>query len=103
MKTNQFRITGHDAVRITERDGVTLNCHANPIDDGGVITPLVGRQILRDDPALVYVDVTPRGWWDGQRVSDSPDGYNVSDYFGPSGEYLGPDDFGIEPTWDDAL
>ena len=101
--SDTYKITGYDAIRLAERDNLTLFCHANPIDDGGVVTPNIARQVAREDAGLVYVMVTPRGWWDGQRVSEAP-GYNVSDYFTPGSPaiYLGPDDDGIEPTWDDA-
>ena len=78
-KIQSFIITGSDAKRLAERDSLTLLSN----EDGE------------------YVSVTPRGWWYGQRVS-SVSGYNVSDYFTSSGMYLGPDDYGIEPTWDDA-
>ena len=97
-----YKITGRDAIRLAVRDQLTLMCHANPIDGGGAITPEVGVQIVNEDPSLVYVNVTPRGWWDGKRVSGVPDGYHVGDYFNSSGMYLGPDSEGIEPTWDDS-
>ena len=97
-----YRITGADAVRLAERDHLTIHCHASPIDDGGIVTPDQARGIVRQDPSLVYVLVTLRGWWDGQRVSDAPEGYNVHDYWNMVGMYLGPDDDGIEPTFDDA-
>jgi hypothetical protein len=83
-KIETFTITGSDAKHLAERDSLTLLSN----EDGN------------------YVVVTARGWWDGQRVSaasgDIVLGYNVSDYFTSSGMYLGPDDDGIEPTWDDA-
>lgn len=100
MKT--YQITGQDAIRLAIRDNLTLKCYANPIDDGGVVTPEVGLQIAKEDPNLVYVEVTQDGWWDGRRVSSVDDGYNVGDYFTSSGMYLGPDSEGVEPTWNDA-
>jgi hypothetical protein len=99
---NAYKITGSDAIRLAERDGLTIRCYANPIDDGGIVTPSEARGIVKDNALLVYVEVTPNGWWQGRRVS-SVDGYNVGDYFTSSGMYLGPDDEGIEPTWDDAV
>ena len=82
-----FRISGRDAIRLAERDALTLR------DD-------------EHDPAVVYVSVTqhePSGWWNGtQFVSEMP-GYNVADFFNTTnGEYLGPDEDGVEPRWDDA-
>ena len=99
---NAYKITGSDAIRLAERDGLTIRCYANPIDDGGIVTPEVARQILKENALLVYVKVSARGWWQGRRVS-SVDGCNVGDYFTSSGMYLGPDDEGVEPTWDDAV
>ena len=96
-----YKITGRDAIRLAERDSLQTYCYANPIDDGGAVSVDVAKQIAKEDPSLVYVTVTPRGWWDGQRVSEMP-GYNVSDYFTSSGMYLGPDEAGVEPTFDDA-
>lgn len=99
---NAYKITGHDAIRLAERDQLTIYCYANPIDDGGQVTVGVARQIAKEDPSLVYVFVAPRGWWDGQRISEAPTGYAVENYFNSHGMYLGPDDDGIEPTWDNA-
>ena len=97
-----YKITGSDAVRLAERDNLTIYCHANPVEEAGVVTVGDALGIVREDPNLVYVLVTPRGWWDGQRVSEAPEGYNVHDYWTEDGMYLGPDDDGIEPTFDDA-
>lgn len=97
-----YRITGADAVRLAERDNLTVYCDANPTDDGGTITVAMARAVVREDPSLVYVLVSPRGWWIGQRASEAPEGYNVHDYWSTDGTYLGPDDDGIEPTFDDA-
>lgn len=33
---------------------------------------------------------------------ENTEGYNVGDYFLPDGEYLGPDDLGIEPEFKDS-
>ena len=92
--TGGFRITGSDAIRLAERDNLTIHCHANPVDNGGIVTPDQARGIVREDPSLVYVLVTPRG--------ESPEGYNIHDYWSMAGRYLGPDCDGIEPTFDDA-
>lgn len=99
---NAYKITGSDAIRLAERDSLKVYCYANPIDDGGQVSVGVARQIMKEDPSLVYVTVFPRGWWDGRRVSEAPTGYSVSDYFSSSGMYLGPDESGVEPTWDNA-
>jgi len=97
-----YKITGSDAIRIAERDNLTIRCHTNPIDGGGVVTVGVAVQIVRDGSDLIYVSVQPDGWVDAEgRNLSTMDGYNVSDYFTPGGMYLGPDDDGIEPTWND--
>lgn len=94
---NAYKITGSDAVRIAVRDGLTIRSARGDVDSARARSMIayVGTE-------SVWVSVTPRGWWDGQRVSDVA-GYNVGDYFNASGMYLGPDDDGIEPTWDDVV
>ena len=95
-----YKITGSDAIRLAERDQLTINCYANPIDDGGVVVAGVARQIAQEDPSLIYVTVEQSGWidGDGHPVSEMI-GYNISDYFTGDGMYLGPDDDGVEPRW----
>ena len=78
-KIQSFTITGSDAKRLADRDGLTL----------------------RHEGETPFVLVTADGWWSGRRVSELY-GYTVEAYFNTSGMYLGPDDDGIEPTWDDA-
>lgn len=97
-----YKITGADAIRLAERDNLTIYCAANPVDNGGIISVDEAREAVREDPSLVCVRVTPRGWWDGQRGSQATVGYDVDSYFTSAGMYLGPDDDGIEPTWDDV-
>lgn len=101
MNATTYKITGSDAFRLAERDQLTIHTHANPVDVGGPVTLGVARQILKDDPSLLYVIVVPDGWWQGRRLG-LLEGYNVSDYFTPDGTYLGPDDEGTEPTWNDS-
>lgn len=99
MNATTYKITGSDAIRLAERDGLTIRCHGTP----ETVSPSEARGMLGlDGTESVWVSVTPHGWWDGQRVTEAPDGYNVSDYFTSTGMYLGADDEGIEPTWDDA-
>lgn len=97
-----YKISGNDAIRLAERDQLTIRCYANPIDEGGVVDAGTARQIAKEDANLIYVTVTPRGWWDGERMLSTIDGYNVADYFTSTGMYLGPDDDGVEPRWDNA-
>ena len=103
MTTTSYKISGADALRLAERDSLTIRCYANPIDDGGIVTLGVARQIAKDDAGLVYVTVQPDGWVDADgRSLSAMDGYNVSDYFSGDGTYLGPDDDKIEPRWSDV-
>jgi len=97
-----YKINGNDAVRIAERDDVDIHYYANPIDDGGLVAAAIAREIAKDDPSLVYVSVSPAGWWNGRQFVSEMPGYNVSDYFNPAGMYLGPDDDGVEPRWRNA-
>ena len=99
-----YTITGSDAIRLAERDSLTVHCYDNPIEDGGVVSVGVGRQIAKDNPDLIYVIVQPSGWVDAEgRSLSTMDGYNISDYFTSDGMYLGPDDDNIEPRWNDAI
>lgn len=98
------RITGHDAIRIAERDGVTLHKSADPIEWYGIVDIALARDIAKIDASLIYCIVQPVGW-----VGDGT-GHNVTDYFrgcldghAMSGAtYLGPDEDGVEPTWTDV-
>lgn len=98
-----YKITGTEAIRLAERDGLTLHCHANPVDGGGIVTLEKAREIVREDQSLIYVLATPTGWYGENYVFrlEGPEGYNVDDYF-RGAEYLGPDEFGVEPTWTDT-
>jgi hypothetical protein len=87
-----WKITGNEAIRIAERDGVTLHKYAD----------------------LIYCVVEPTGWTiageQPANFTDIIEGYNVENYFRGSldgadrsgATYLGPDEAGVEPTWSDA-
>lgn len=101
MKT--YNISGADALRLAERDNLTVFCHANPVDDGGAVEIGVARQIAKDSPSLVYIRVQPHGWIDaGGRAVSEMQGYHVDDYFTADGMYCGPDPDQIEPRWNDS-
>ena len=97
-----YKITGSDAIRLAERDNLTVHCYANPICNGGPVTVGVARQIAKDDPGLIHVMVVPTGWRNAQGNHCDDEGRTVEVYFTSSGEYLGPDDDGVEPCWNDA-
>lgn len=60
-------------------------------------TRTINRQAL-DSGTIRY-----EGWQrDGERVTGLGDNYNVSDYFDRDGNYLGPDEFGVEPIFVDG-
>ena len=67
-----------------------------------MVTPEVAQQIAKDDPSLVYIRVQACGWVTPERRLPNLEGYNADNYFTPTGMYLGPDDDGIEPRWEDA-
>ena len=100
--SKSYKITGNDAIRLAERESLTIQCHANPMDDGGTVPVSVARQIAKEDPSLIYVTVTPTGWRNASGNHCEPEGRNVDDYFNPRGMYLGPDDDGVEPCWNDS-
>ena len=67
MKT--YKIAGAEAIRIAERDGLTLRKYADPVDGGRVVSLDEAREIAREDAGLIYVLVHVRDW------TDSADGY----------------------------
>ena len=94
---HSFKIKGSHAVRLAARDRLKIFHRVS----GGDVT-ISWQEARGEDPASVYVIVQKDGWWDGtQRVSEIR-GYSVHDYFNSSGMYLGPDDDGVEPTWNNA-
>lgn len=98
-----YKIAGSDAIRLAERENLTIHSHANPIDHGGPVTVGVARQIAKEDANLLHVLVTPTGWRNAAGNHCDGEGRTVEAYFGGSmGVYLGPDDDGVEPCWNDA-
>jgi hypothetical protein len=97
-----YTIVGRDALRIAERDLVSLYCEPNPLGSGE-ISAFEGRAIAKNDPALLYIRVTHNGWHNGRQRMSEMEGYVVDCYFTSGGMYLGPDDDCVEPTWRDAL
>ncbi len=99
-----YKITGSDAIRLAERENLTIHCYSNPIDDGGPVTVGVARQIAKEDPSLIYVTVIATGWRNSAGDHCGDEGRTVEAYFNSyNGEYLGPDDDGVEPCWNDAV
>jgi hypothetical protein len=94
---SHYRITGREAIRIARRDHLTLSKHADPVEDAREdLTPDEAEEIAREDEGLLYVDVVPVGWSEGD--GSGHEGYAVDAYF-PHRRYAGPDEYGIEPTW----
>jgi hypothetical protein len=98
--TSIYTLTGHEAIRIAERDGITLRKYADPTEGAREVNLDEGRDIAREDPSLIHAEVTALGWTEGD--GSGHDGYAVDWYFDRSGCYLGTDEFGIEPKWNDA-
>jgi hypothetical protein len=79
---NTYKITGSDAVRLARRENLTV-CERDGIPS---------------------VTVTPTGWRDARGNHCDGDGRAVESYFNAyNGEYLGPDDDGVEPCWSEAI
>ncbi len=102
---NTWKIEGIEAIRIAERDGVTLQKYADPVEGyRNVVSVSEANEIAKTDPNLIYCIVQPSGW------TANAEGRNVADYFRGSlnGEarsgatYLGPDCDGVEPTWENV-
>ena len=102
---NPWVITGQHAIRIAERDGVTLKKYNDPIEAHRDEVPIKeAKEIAEQDADLIYCVVVPTGW------TGPAEGYRVEDYFPGSlggaarsgARYAGPDEDGIEPTWSDA-
>lgn len=100
MKNKSYRITGNEAVRLAERDGLTIHKYNDPTEEAkSGLSPDEARDVIREDANLIYVEVVAVAW------TGPAEGYNVADYFRQFGarlQYQGPDEDGIEPTWADA-
>ena len=76
------KITGSDAVRLAQRENLT---------------------VVNDGESAPHVIVTPTGWRNAAGNHCDSEGRTVEAYFNSyTGEYLGPDDDGVEPCWNDA-
>jgi hypothetical protein len=76
-----YKITGNDATRLAERENLRVS----------------------DQEGTPFVTVTPTGWRNSSGNHCDGEGRTVEGYFnGCTGEYLGPDDDGVEPCWNDA-
>lgn len=77
-----YSITGSDATRLAARENLSVREDAN------------GKP---------FVIVTPAGWRNAQGNHCDGEGRTVEAYFNSyTGEYLGLDDDGVEPCWNDA-
>jgi len=88
------KITGLEAIRLAERDGLTLRQFSYSAEDDGVLPPSVAGQMPREEAQrLIYAYATPAGWRDSAGNLCESEGRTVEAYF-RNGEYLGPDDDG---------
>lgn len=53
-----MRLTGFDAISYAEREGLTLNKHADAIDEAAAgLTIAEAEAIAADDPDLIWIDI----------------------------------------------
>ena len=53
-----MRLGGHEAIKYAEAHGTTLQKYADPIEDAREDLSIEeAREIAREDPSLIYVDV----------------------------------------------
>src|SRR6478736_6444800 len=96
----KFLITGTEAIRLAKRDNLTLY-KLNDVTDNSIEIKLSEAIVVaKEDPDLIYIYVEPRGWHG--RGEETLVGYFYADYFSEDGAYLGPNEFGIEPTFADT-
>jgi len=89
------QITGHDAIAYAAaRNLPLLHKYADPTEGARDVTLDEAREIIAEDPALIYLDY--EGWTRGD--GSGHEGYAGGDYFA-GGRYLGPDPHGIEPIY----
>jgi hypothetical protein len=63
-----MRLTGFDAIAFAEREGLTLNKAADPIDEAANgLTVAEAEAIAADDPSLIYLDVSQEEYYEGPR------------------------------------
>lgn len=99
MNTTTYTLTGNDAIRLADDNTFTLRKYADPIDGARNVTIEEAREIAKEDASLIYANVFPSGW---NAEPNQTAGYHFGDYFDVRGKYIGPDDDGVEPTFDDA-
>lgn len=81
--SNTYKITGSDATRLAARENL---------------------MVRNDGDGMPYVIVTPTGWRNAQGNHCDGECRTVEAYFNRyNGEYLGPDDEGVEPCWNEAV
>ena len=90
-------ITGHEAIRLAEENSFTLRKYADPIDGARDVTIEEARKIAKEDASIIYATVVPNGW---NAEPDQTAGYHFADFFDFLGNYQGPDEDGVEPTFE---
>lgn len=87
-------ITGSEAISYARAKGVTINKFEDPTAPARYgLSIEEAEEVAREDPGLVYLEFL--GW----NSDDDVNGYFVTDYF-VGGEYLGKDNYGIEPIFE---
>ena len=63
-----MRLTGFDAISYAEREGLSLNKSADPIDDARTgLSVAEAEAIASDDPNLIWVEVPDREYGGEER------------------------------------
>jgi hypothetical protein len=52
-----IRLEGRVAIDVAEAFGLPLSKYSDPVEDARTLTPAEAREVAREDPRLVYVDV----------------------------------------------
>ncbi len=93
------KLTGYTAITVAEANSLTLSKYNDPIEDAREgLTPDEVRKVAAEDCSLIYMNVVVSGWKQNGQAIETPEGINVADYF-CDGEYLGPDQDGVEPVF----
>jgi hypothetical protein len=63
-----MRLTGFEAITFAEREGLTLNKHADSIDDAATgLTIAEAEAIAAEDPDLIWLEVSDEEYYQEPR------------------------------------
>ncbi|MDX9709958.1 MAG: hypothetical protein RBT64_10440 [Trichloromonas sp.] len=94
------KLTGTEAIKYAEVNGLTLSKHTDPTEEARTgLTAEEAREIAKEDPSLIHLELRLIGWKKGNDQIDAPAGYQ-DEYYWQGGKYQGPDEDGIEPVYE---